>query len=112
MKDSIYVDDIGDSFPNSEKAQQTITKVDKILAKGKFSTKTWNSNHTAVDVNPCTGSEADFLGHIWKKSEDTFMMKPKSEVLPNTKLSKRNVLGLVMKFWDPLGFLLPVTMKY
>lgn len=41
-----------------------------------------------------------------------FKEKPKTVVFPGAELSKRNVLGLVMKLWDPLGFLLPVTMKY
>lgn len=56
----------------------------------------------------------DFLGHIWDKLKlkTHFKEKPKTVVFPGAELSKRNVLGLVMKLWDPLGFLLPVTMKY
>ena len=54
----------------------------------------------------------DFLGHAWDKKKDTIKGKPKTLVLSDIELTKRNVLGLVMKLWDPLGFLLPVTMKY
>jgi hypothetical protein len=70
-----------------------------------------NSNHTDVDNNP-EESEVDFLGHTWRKCKDTFKEKQKAVVFPSTKHSKRNVLELVMKLWEPLGFLLPVTMKY
>ena len=55
----------------------------------------------------------DFLGHyLWDKQQDTIKEKPKTLVLLETEFTKRNVLGLVMKLWDPLGFLLPFTMKY
>ena len=111
LKKNSYIDDIGKSVSNQFKAEQTTTEVDNILAAGKFAIKAWNSNCAAIDKDP-DQREVNFLGHVWDKEKDTIKGKPKTFVLSEKELTKINVLELTMKEWDPLGLLLPVTMKH
>ena len=101
--------DILNMFDQIEMAEKD-QKFHNTLAAGKFTIKAWNLNCAAIDKNPDEG-EVDCLGHAWDKKKDTIKGKPKTLVLSDIELTKRNVLGLVMKLWDPFGFLLPVTMK-
>nr|XP_039264546.1 uncharacterized protein LOC120340370 [Styela clava] len=106
-----YIDDVSHSVSNHILANKVINDVDQILIRGKFSIKIWNSNHPEVDQNP--GEKVvDVLGHSWNKTDDSFSSKFKDISFMQTGFSKRKALACVMKLWDPLGYLLPVTMQY
>ncbi|XP_077971771.1 uncharacterized protein LOC120339891 [Styela clava] len=106
-----YIDDVSHSVSNHILANKVINDVDQILIRGKFSIKIWNSNHPEVDQNP--GEKVvDVLGHSWNKTDDRFSSKFKDISFMQTGFSKRKALACVMKLWDPLGYLLPVTMQY
>ena len=62
LEDTTYVDDVGYSERDEESAGQVQIEVDRILEKGKFSIKVWNSNSRVVDQNP-EESEVEYLGH-------------------------------------------------
>ncbi|XP_077970520.1 uncharacterized protein LOC144425097 [Styela clava] len=106
-----YIDDVSHSVSNHILANKVINDVDQILIRGKFSIKIWNSNHPEVDQNP--GEKVvDVLGHSWNKTDDSFSSKFKDISFMQTGFSKRKALACVMKLWDPLDYLLPVTMQY
>ena len=56
------MDDIGHLTATVEGAVRARDEVDAVLARGKFETKVWNSNHPTVDDNP-DYTVVDVLGH-------------------------------------------------
>ncbi|KHJ89107.1 Pao retrotransposon peptidase [Oesophagostomum dentatum] len=57
----------------------------------------------AAEQNPST------LGLTWNTSKDTLVLK---HTLPQTeKITKRNVLSAMASVYDPMGFLLPMTLQ-
>ena len=92
----MYMDDISHSTNSAEAALQARHEVDAVLARGKFETKAWNSNHPTVDTNHAE-TIVDVLGHRWNKEDDTFTLKPRSMQLEVGPLTKRAILGLVAK---------------
>ena len=107
----MYMDDISHSTNSAEAALQAGHEVDAVFARGKFETRAWNSNHPTVDTNHAE-TIVDVLGHRWNKEDDTFTLKPRSMQLEVGPMTKRAILGLVAKMWDPLGILAPVTINF
>ena len=112
LENSTYVDDIGYSVEDSKEAIKIAEEIDEILRHGKFSVKCWNSNGPNVDQYP-NQIEVDVLGHTWNKEHDTIGVKPKElYVKEEDAITKRILMGLVARLWDPFGNLIPVTIKY
>ena len=112
LENSTYVDDIGYSVEDSKEAIKIAEEIDEILRHGKFSVKCWNSNGPNIDQYP-NQIEVDVLGHTWNKEHDTIGVKPKElYVKEEDALTKRILMGLVARLWDPFGNLIPVTIKY
>ena len=109
IKNHCYIDDIVTSLPFEDEAIIAREGINVILARGKFSVKGWHSNSLKVDEFPDQPTLC-VLGHDWDKSYDIF--KPK---IPNFKitgsLTKRTILGVISKFWDPIGIFAPVTLR-
>ena len=59
------------------------------------------------------GGESKVLGHLWNRSEDTFIFKFDKLVKIGQALSatKRNVLKVAGSVYDPLGILSPMVVK-
>ena len=81
-----------------------------MLQKGCFPIKSWHSNHTEIYEEPGE-KEVGVLGLRWTNDSDEISLKPK-EITELKIVTKRTVLGLVSKFWDPLGLLNPSIIKY
>ena len=112
LKNNTYVDDVGYSTSTTLDANDTKQEVSSILKRGQFSVKCWNSNCLQVDENQIQRS-VDFLGHLWDKRNDTIQLKQKETFnLDNFKFTKSFCLGLIARFWDLSGLLLPVTIRY
>ena len=110
LDNNTYVDDIVYSVEDSSKANEIADEVDKVLQHGKFSVKYWNSNSLCVDK---TSSEniVGVLGHVWDKKNDLIKIKFNSLRKPD-RFTKRSLMGVVARLWDPFGYLIPVTIKY
>ena len=111
VDNEMYMDDIGHSTATAEAALEARNEVNAVLARGKFETKVWNSNHPAVDGNP-DETVVDVLGHRWNKEHDIYALKLRNLQLELGPVTKRTILGLVAKIWDPLGILAPVSVNF
>ena len=111
VDNEMYMDDISHSTATAEDAIRARDEVDAVLARGKFDIKTWHSNHAAVDDNPDEPT-IDVLGHHWDKSLDLFSLKAKDVEMESDPVTKRTILSLVAKIWDPLGVLSPVSLAF
>lgn len=109
LKKNLYVDDISFSNSSIEVAKQNINAIEEILLEGSFPIKKWNSNNRLID--PDQDEIVDVLGLRWNKKEDIFKLKAR-EIDELKIVTKRNLLRLVAKFWDPVGMLSPCLIKY
>ena len=122
LKKNTYMDDICDSVPNVECAQQLTKDLDEILDKGGFKVKEWLSNEILEENLPSEErssvkflegeSEEKVLGVVWNNSKDAFTFKckanelsvPSQENSSKLKLTKRKILSKVARVFDPIGF--------
>ena len=124
LKKNTYMDDICDSVPNVECAQQLTKDLDEILDKGGFNFKVneWLSNEILEKNLPSEERssvkflegeyEEKVLGVVWNNSKDAFTFKckanelsvPSQENSGELKLTKRKILIKVAHVFDPIGF--------
>lgn len=116
-----YVDDIVSGAENLEKALRLKDELVTLLAKGKFQAHKWNSNSEdfmrtiegresseSLDLSPKDSSTATILGMSWDANKDQFFFN----VNPTEcKMTKRGILSVIARLFDPMGFLAPVIFK-
>ena len=113
--ESTYIDDIVDSVNDSEDAHDVIKDISALLSQGNFHPKGWS-----IKVMK------DFIKHLsWQPLEIplNFSKRVKNQKIGSnlaiddipdkvpTKLTKRIVISQLNALYDPLGFLVPVTIK-
>ncbi|XP_068617432.1 uncharacterized protein [Battus philenor] len=123
IKNNTYIDDILYSANSLEKVIEAKSQLRKLLSLGSFETHKWSSNNGLVlGDTPSTEQHFDeielqkdscslkALGlHIVTK-EDRFKMSCPEPFNPN-KVTKRDILSHVSKFYDPLGLVSPIIVK-
>lgn len=118
LNEDIYVDDAlfgADSVQGSLRLKEELVA---LLAKGQFVTHKWKSNSPDFlrhSAEPSSGevslSKDDFqctkiLGMSWNPVEDVFFYEVKP---PGNVVTKRGILSVIARLYDPLGFLAPIT---
>ena len=105
----VYVDDIGSSRENEARCKKVTSEIDAILSTEQFQVKAWHSNNK--NVNQSDEEHPDFLGHKWIKVLDKISFMKSEIVADLTNLSKRGCLASVAQMWDPMGLVVPCTIK-
>ena len=89
-----------------------------IMNAANFNLRSWASNSPQLreragqDQTADTSTVVNILGLRWHPAQDTLYLAPKEMVPPSSQpTSKRDVLQLASKTYDPLGFISPVTVK-
>ena len=135
-----YVDDVIDSLKGgAPEMEQIVQEINEIVESGGFEMKEWISNAsnsaqseltnlpTARDVS---NEKSKILGMFWDPAKDQFIFKvqinfsPKQRkvrtgpnltleqlAMENISLTKRMILSQINGIYDPLGLLVPFTMK-
>ncbi|XP_068233730.1 uncharacterized protein [Palaemon carinicauda] len=128
-----YVDDIIHSVESKAEAFSLIRDIENVLSKGSFKIKRWtitgDNEHSDFEVSQ--NSNERILGFNWQCNKDVFYFKTKLNFSPKYKgvrtepdlnklnfvenipsvLTKRVVVSQMCSVYDPLGFLLPFTLK-
>ncbi|XP_068224543.1 uncharacterized protein [Palaemon carinicauda] len=128
-----YVDDIIHSVESKAEAFSLIRDIENVLSKGSFKIKRWtitgDNEHSDFEVSQ--NSNERILGLNWQCNKDVFYFKTKLNFSPKYKgvrtepdlnklnfvanipsvLTKRVVVSQMCSVYDPLGFLLPFTLK-
>ncbi|GFX57965.1 integrase catalytic domain-containing protein [Trichonephila clavipes] len=115
-----YMDDIVSGAPELETAQQLQSQLKDALQSCGMNLHKWSSNSPELlnsslssDVEHSFSTDIDLsvktLGISWKPFEDCFAFKV--SVSAKHIYTKREVLSVIAKLYDPLGFLGPVIAK-
>ncbi|XP_033098549.1 uncharacterized protein LOC117102405 [Anneissia japonica] len=114
LKRDTYMDDICPSVRTKEEASKIIHDVEKVLSSGGFSVKGWTSNKQVqgLDIKQdkvvMIDSEQRVLGMRWRPQEDIFTFDVNINI---ETLTKRKILGVIARVFDPIGFITPVTIS-
>ena len=124
--DYLYADDFLRSFPSPREAidyigelRQTLQKADMNLAKWKTNSREVAAYLIETGVEPSSldlqlSGTFKVLGITWNPREDTLVFNLTTlhaRVQEESFTTKRSVLSLVASVYDPLGFLLPFTLR-
>ncbi|GFX08337.1 uncharacterized protein TNCV_3268261 [Trichonephila clavipes] len=107
LQDSFYVDNCVTSVQNNAELRIFVESATNVMKEGMFDLKGWESS-----AIPSESTTSLVLGLIWDKNSDT--LKIDSESLKfdeKEKITKRKILSLVSRVFDPIGFLAPVMIQ-
>ena len=121
------MDDYAGSFNDQNKAFTTYKTAKQIMSEGSFNLRKWRTNdktlakriaeneNVSVDKDDGTSENeiVKVLGLSWHTDGDyfTFQFDDLIKFAKSLTLTKRNVLRFGGKFYDPLGFLSPFTVR-
>ncbi|XP_026476163.1 uncharacterized protein LOC113381478 [Ctenocephalides felis] len=123
LENDVYIDDVVTSIDSLDSAKTICEGLQTVLPSGGFELKKWESNNSNPrklfpnsDVQNKHFSKSDFeietstkvLGLKWDPLSDNFSFEIK---LTWRKWTKRQLLSVIARIWDPLGFLTPIVVK-
>ncbi|XP_011696421.1 PREDICTED: uncharacterized protein LOC105455072 [Wasmannia auropunctata] len=121
LAEQIYVDDVLSGADSLPLARERINQLDALLTAGGFKLQKWVANEptlldsidrerradmNSLSIDDNTVSRA--LGLLWQVKQDQFGFRVKGIPVPQT-WTKRSVLSVIARLFDPLGWLSPVT---
>ncbi|XP_065917547.1 uncharacterized protein [Dysidea avara] len=120
MKQNLYVDNVISGCSTEAEAIKYYREARFIMTQAQFNLRSWASNSSQLQAVTVAEGTADcdvtvnLLGLLWNTATDTISFTPK-QFLSNTEVplpvTKRLVLQLSSKVYDPLGILSPVTIQ-
>lgn len=112
---AMYVDDLVSGADSVEEALTLRRELTELLQKAGFELAKWGSNHPQVAPERATPSPlclapkseepVKILGLAWCSQRDVFQFILRD---PRPKLTKRGMMSLIARLFDPLGFVAPV----
>lgn len=120
IKESFYVDDLLHGADTITECQKLINEIITTMDKGKFPLTKWLSNKEAVlkgipsdkllvHYMKNKSAPVKILGLPYDRDSDQFFLKVKHN--ENFEFTKRGFCSAAASLYDPLGFVLPVTMR-
>ncbi|UYV83091.1 hypothetical protein LAZ67_22002173 [Cordylochernes scorpioides] len=101
---SFYVDNCLTSLNKESDIVHFKEKASEIMNRAGMELRHWE---TAETFNPREGKDTKVLGLLWNRKTDTLNCMINPEILPSL-ITRRVILSLVQKLFDPLGFYSPV----
>ncbi|UYV60869.1 hypothetical protein LAZ67_1002644 [Cordylochernes scorpioides] len=95
---------IGISADIRKAFQMIEEKASEIMNRAGMELRQWETTET---FNPREGKDTKVLGLLWNRKTDTLNCMINPEILPSL-ITRRVILSLVQKLFDPLGFYSPV----
>ncbi|XP_065665585.1 uncharacterized protein LOC136087009 [Hydra vulgaris] len=115
---SLHVDDLNTSFDSVSKGLMFYNKAKSCLREGNFYLRKFESNSTELNSlikenNPTSSDITKVLGLKWDKIEDNFIFSFQDLLyLVDNKPTKRSILRFIASFYDPLGLVNPIIVRY
>ncbi|KFM59784.1 hypothetical protein X975_08509, partial [Stegodyphus mimosarum] len=107
LKHSFYVDNCVTGVQDIKQQENFIVKATEVMARGCFNLRGWESNVPGNFISRSSGVTS-LLGILWDLDKDT--LKCNFNYSMDNEISKRNILAIVHKIFDPQGFLSPTTL--
>ncbi|GFY34118.1 integrase catalytic domain-containing protein [Trichonephila clavipes] len=107
LKHSFYVDNCLTGVTDIKEQESFINKAIDVMARGCFNLRGWESN-VPGRYNFRSSGVTSLLGLLCDLDQDT--LKCNLNYSGEGEISKRNVLAMVHKIFDPLGILSPTTL--
>ncbi|GFT87368.1 integrase catalytic domain-containing protein [Trichonephila clavipes] len=107
LKHSFYVDNCLTGVTDIKEQESFINKAIEVMARGCFNLRGWKSNVPGRYIFRSSGVTS-LLGLLRDLDQDT--LKCNLNYSGEGEISKRNVLAMVHKIFDPLGILSPTTL--
>lgn len=112
LQSSFYCDDCVTSVESTEELVVFIEQAKEILLERKFELRGWV--HSSKDLDPEVGDDEtvhNVLGLKWDvKSDVLFCSKTGLSLVESVPLTKRGILSVVSRVFDPCGFLCPALL--
>ncbi|XP_076037198.1 uncharacterized protein LOC143022737 [Oratosquilla oratoria] len=115
LQENLYVDDWLSGADTVEEANTMFWEAQSILSDAGMTLSKWNSNSKSLThrFNQFfeVGETAKLLGMHWNASKDVFSFKGLNlDCNFDLNFTKRNILSLIARLFDPLGLINPFTM--
>ncbi|XP_053964234.1 uncharacterized protein LOC128867164 [Anastrepha ludens] len=122
IRRDFYVDDLISGGDSIEEVIQMKQEIRQLLLRGGFPIRKWCSNEVDVlkdeDESNCEkfikfhdGTDVTkALGLVWERISDNFLFSF-TPILNSQKITKRSILSVIARFYDPLGLICPVITK-
>lgn len=125
LRESLYVDDLIASLPDVDEACFITTQAKAILSAAGMNLRKWMTNSSNLRArwmkdeiestadSETHGIELKVLGLIWRQDHDDFVfdLSKVLDVLKRKESTKRSVLQISSRIFDPIGFLTPYTIR-
>ena len=122
---SIYVDDVAASFPDDDSAYEFYVKSKTRLAEANFNLSKFQTNSSDLrqriktdeggsESSSAGAEECQVLGIRWNIEHDKliFDFGDICDRMRSADPTKRNAVSLATRFFDPLGVLSPITIRF
>lgn len=110
LKRSMYVDNCLTSLDTEEDTRRFIAESKHIMSEAKFNLRLWVTS--PLPINETGKQEISVLGLNWDTASDQLSCNTKS--LPTCealeKVTKRQLLSITQKVFDPIGYTAPVML--
>ncbi|UYV77097.1 hypothetical protein LAZ67_14003262 [Cordylochernes scorpioides] len=105
LAQSFYMDNCITSLETKQEVQEFQKAAIEIMDRAKMDLREWEYS---LEENPEKGTCTKILGVVWNKMEDSLKCELPDNLSLQPKLTKRLVLSMVQRIFDPLGFCAPV----
>ncbi|XP_055950978.1 uncharacterized protein LOC129985089 [Argiope bruennichi] len=110
LKSSFYVDNCVTSVNSNEEAEDFISKSTRLMASGNFDLRGWEQTEKS-NVKSTISEPLKVLGLMWDKFEDSLFCDIPNIDLDDIIVTRRNVLSIAQRIFDPIGFSCPFTLR-
>ena len=122
LSKNLYVDDWLTGADNEGVAAAMFNEAREVMNGAGMELTKWNSNSEMLQSKFCldlgdkqTGTASvKVLGIGWRAQDDCFCFSDSESLIPNPEVmvcTKRAILSLIARIFDPLGFLTPLVMS-
>ncbi|XP_018339113.1 PREDICTED: uncharacterized protein LOC108746690, partial [Trachymyrmex septentrionalis] len=106
LSESFYVDNSVTSVNNVDEISSFISDAKMVMKTGGFELRGWEFSGDSLDSD-----KSPVLGIIWDKNKDVLSINvPCLDELYETVVTKRSMLSLAHRIFDPLGVASPITL--
>lgn len=113
VRENFYVDDLLTGADTPEELSNIRTELTSLLKLGGFPITKWKTNgqfHESIEFTD-PDKEQSVLGLCWNLATDQFFFKIRGQEEENTVWTKRKILSMVGKMYNPNGYLGPVIIN-